>query len=58
MKSLLFESFEKSLIQEGFDTTTLTTYLDRGRANLESLYAEIVGKKYEKLFLEYDFRTV
>lgn len=58
MKSLLFESFEKSLIQEGFDTVTLTTYLDRGRANLESLYTEIVGKKYEKLFLEYDFRTV
>lgn len=58
MKSLLFEGFEKSLTQEGFDTTTLTTYLDRGRANLESLYTEIVGRKYEKLFLEYDFRTV
>jgi PD-(D/E)XK nuclease superfamily len=34
-----------------------TTYLDRGRANLEALYDEITGQTYGELYLEYDFRT-
>ncbi len=57
MKSLLLESFEKSLKDEGFDSVTETTYLDRGRANLEALYNEITGQTYGELYLEYDFRT-
>ncbi len=57
MKSLLLESFEESLKKEGFDPVTETTYLDRGRANLEALYDEITGQTYGELYLEYDFRT-
>lgn len=57
MKSLLLESFEESLKKEGFDSVTETTYLDRGRANLEALYDEITGQTYGELRLEEDFRT-
>ncbi len=57
MKSLLIESFEKSLKREGFDKKTESTYLERGRANLEDLYTEIVGQNYGELSLEYDFRA-
>ena len=57
MKSLMLESFEESLKKEGFDTVTETTYLDRGRANLEALYDEITGQTYGELKLEEDFRT-
>ena len=57
MKSLLLESFEESLRKEGFDPVTETTYLDRGRANLEALYDEITGQTYGELRLEEDFRT-
>ena len=57
MKSLLIESFEESLKKEGFDRVTETTYLERGRANLEALYDEITGQTYGELYLEKDFRT-
>ena len=57
MKSLLFESFENSLKKEWFDQKTESTYLERGRDNLEALYGEIVGRSYGELSLEYDFRA-
>lgn len=56
-KDILFESFETYLKNEGFDPKTEETYLNRGRENLESLYAEITGQSYGELFLEYDFRA-
>ena len=43
--------------KEGFDKKTESDYLDRGRANLESLYTEITGQSYGELSLEYDFRS-
>ena len=46
MKSFLIESFEESLKKEGFDSVTESTYLDRGRANLETLYNEITQQTY------------
>mgnify|MGYP002776069401 FL=1 len=56
-KQILFDSFEESLKKEWFDINTETTYLERGRENLEAIYTEITGKTYGELFLEYDFRT-
>jgi DNA helicase-2/ATP-dependent DNA helicase PcrA len=56
-KKLLFTSFEEYLKKEWFDAKTENTYLDRGRENLESLYAEITKQSYNELFLEYDFRS-
>jgi DNA helicase II / ATP-dependent DNA helicase PcrA len=57
MKSLLFESFEETLKKEGFDKKTEADYLERGRANLESLYTEITRQTYGELRMEEDFRT-
>ena len=57
MKSLLIESFEKSLKEEGFDPQVESDYLTQWREILESLYTEITGKTYGELFLEYDFRV-
>ncbi|NRH20755.1 ATP-dependent helicase [Candidatus Gracilibacteria bacterium] len=56
-KEILFKSFETYLKNEGFDPKTEETYLERGRENLESIYAEITGQSYGELFLEYDFRA-
>ena len=53
----MFESFEESLRKEGFDQETESTYLARGRDNLEALYSEITGRSYGELSLEYDFRA-
>jgi DNA helicase II / ATP-dependent DNA helicase PcrA len=58
IKSLLIESFEATLKKEGFDKRTETDYLNRGRANLESLYTEITKQAYGELRMEEDFRTV
>lgn len=57
MKSRLLDSFEKKFRESGFLESQEADYLARGRENLEALYAEIVGKKYGKLELEYDFRS-
>ncbi|MBP9812649.1 PD-(D/E)XK nuclease family protein, partial [Candidatus Gracilibacteria bacterium] len=56
-KGILFESFSDYLKKEGFDTQTESDYLERGNANLESLYTEITKDQYGELFLEYDFRA-
>ncbi|MBP9779384.1 ATP-dependent helicase [Candidatus Gracilibacteria bacterium] len=56
-KEILFTSFEKSLKDEGFEPKIETTWLEKGRENLEALYTELVGKTYGELSLEKDFRT-
>ncbi len=56
-KWILFESFSDYLKKEWFDTQTESDYLERGNANLESLYTEITKDQYGELFLEYDFRA-
>jgi hypothetical protein len=40
-KKILITPFETYLQKEGFDHKTESTYLARGRENLESLYTEI-----------------
>jgi DNA helicase II / ATP-dependent DNA helicase PcrA len=56
-KKILMTSFETYLQKEGFDHKTESTYLTRGRENLESLYTEIAWQSYGELSLEYDFRS-
>jgi PD-(D/E)XK nuclease superfamily len=56
-KKILMTSFEEYLQKEWFDAKTESTYLTRGRENLESLYTEITRQSYGELSLEYDFRS-
>jgi DNA helicase II / ATP-dependent DNA helicase PcrA len=56
-KKILMTSFEEYLQKEWFDAKTESTYLTRGRENLESLYTEITWQSYGELSLEYDFRS-
>lgn len=56
-KWILIESFREYLTQEWFDPLTEKDYLERGIANIESLYEELKMESYGELFLEYDFRA-
>lgn len=53
-KSILQESFQKTLTAEGLDEAEEKMLLDRGFSRLEALYPELV-RDYGELYLEYRF---
>ncbi len=54
-KDILFQSFEKKLKQDGFESVTEKLFMDRGQANLSKLYDKITGTTYGELHLEHRF---
>ncbi len=56
-KSTLLDAFETAFKQERFTENMERDFLERGTENLNALYAQITGKSYGDLYLEYDFRT-